>query len=454
MNTQILRALILLALSLPQVVAAQVNSGSNGSDGAFHPTQNVTIDMNLRPDGIYHYTSVTIPAGVTVTFTPNANNTPVVWLVQGDCVIGGTIDIKGKNAIGSIGGTGGPGGFAGGNGGEIPSLGLGPGGGQSGFGGAFATAGYGDNVAQANNSIYGNRFLVPLIGGSGGGGALGFLVFFQWTPPYYSNNSGGGGGGAILIASSTIIQLNGTIDASSGTGIAWGSPVRGSGGAVRFLAPVVSGSGYVDVDGGSFLNASAKAGGNGRIRFDALQQSYGGTYRGSLSQGFQPIILPAAGQGTQLAIQSIGGFAVADNPNGVLANPDVVIPPQQQNPMNVVVGCSNLPLNTLITVVVRPAHGEEIVATGRNTNGSVAASTVSIPVAMPRGGGIIYAKCVSGVNGVSSTGDGSEVKNIAQTGWTADGETFAQMEIIAGLDGSQQVAYLTASGKRYALPAD
>ncbi len=66
--------------------SAQVNSGSDGSDGAFNPTQNVTIDMSLRPSGIYQYTSVNIPSGVAVTFTPNANNTPVVWLVQGDCV--------------------------------------------------------------------------------------------------------------------------------------------------------------------------------------------------------------------------------------------------------------------------------------------------------------------------------------------------------------------------------
>lgn len=43
--------------------------------------------MADHPDGIYHYTSVNIPSGVTVTFKPNAANTPVVWLVQGNCVI-------------------------------------------------------------------------------------------------------------------------------------------------------------------------------------------------------------------------------------------------------------------------------------------------------------------------------------------------------------------------------
>ena len=62
---------------------AQVNSGSNGSDGEFHPTQDVTINMADHPDGIYQYTSVNIPAGVRVSFIPNAGNKSVVWLLQG-----------------------------------------------------------------------------------------------------------------------------------------------------------------------------------------------------------------------------------------------------------------------------------------------------------------------------------------------------------------------------------
>jgi hypothetical protein len=40
-------------------------------------------DIADHPDGIYHYTTVNIPAGVTVTFKPNAQNSPLVWLLQG-----------------------------------------------------------------------------------------------------------------------------------------------------------------------------------------------------------------------------------------------------------------------------------------------------------------------------------------------------------------------------------
>ena len=97
--------LLTLALWLPWTALAQVDSGSNGHDGAFNPTQDVTVDMTDHPDGIYQYSSVNIPEGVTVTFKPNANNSPVIWLVQGDCSIGGYVDV----------GTNSPGGFPGGN---------------------------------------------------------------------------------------------------------------------------------------------------------------------------------------------------------------------------------------------------------------------------------------------------------------------------------------------------
>src|ERR1035438_4132760 len=115
---------------------AQVNSGSDGSDGAFNPTTNIVINMADHPDGIYQYTSVTISNGVTVTFIPNAVNTPVVWLVQNNCVINGTVTLDGGGGIGMQGGIRGVGGFSGGNGGgggAPAGDGQGPGGGPAGF---------------------------------------------------------------------------------------------------------------------------------------------------------------------------------------------------------------------------------------------------------------------------------------------------------------------------------
>jgi hypothetical protein len=140
MKTPLLRAAA-LALLVADLATAQMNSGSNGSDGALNPTSNVVIDMADHPDGIYHYTSVNTPAGVEVSFIPNTGNTPVVWLVQGDCPILGYVRSDGGQPSVTIGGKGGPGGFRGGF--LSPTLPTPPG------------------------EVYGNNFLAPLVGGSG-----------------------------------------------------------------------------------------------------------------------------------------------------------------------------------------------------------------------------------------------------------------------------------------------
>ena len=424
-------SLFLALILLPLAASAQVNSGSNGSDGAFNPTQNVVINMADHPDGIYQYTSVNIPAGVTVSFIPNAGNKPVVWLVQSGCLINGSVDISGLPSNGAIGGSGGPGGWSGGSGGSNPSSGQGPGGGIPGY--IFGGSGFFN---------YGNSFLLPLLGGSGGGGNI----------PYYGVTFGGdGGGGAILIAASHFINIGGAILAKAGGNsspkngqqICGGS---GSGGGVRLVTLNFTGTGNISAEGGN-------GGGAGRVRIDAFQNTFGGTIGGNFSQGFQPIIIPASGQSVQLGISSVGGVAVPASPSGVLSMPDVIIPAQQANPIPVVVRCTNIPLNTEISVVVHPASGPDVQAVGINNVGTNAASTATVSLNMPRGGGIIYAKAVTGIAGAVSTNNGADAKtrSLAETGWTADGERFVAMEIKASLGGNQSTTYLTASGKRYPL---
>ena len=85
---------------------AQINTGSNGSDGALNPATNTVINMADHPDGIYQYTSVNISNNVTVTFIPNVNNTPVVWLVQSNVVINGSVNINGQSSDGNSAGMG------------------------------------------------------------------------------------------------------------------------------------------------------------------------------------------------------------------------------------------------------------------------------------------------------------------------------------------------------------
>lgn len=190
-----------------------------------------------------------------------------------------------------------------------------------------------------------------------------------------------------MIATSGELQLSGTLQA-------WGSGgcgFDGSGGAVRLVASRVSGSGLIEVRG-------YNSGGDGWVRIDTPDYSFGGnvTYlHGPLSnvftRGYQPIIIQTNGQGAQLTVTSVGGVPVSASPSGQLATPDAVLSAQQNNPIPIVVHCSNIPLNTQITVSVKPANGAAVSATGLNSVGTLSSSTATVLINMPRGGGIIYA---------------------------------------------------------------
>ena len=68
---------------------------SDGSDGAFMPTEDTELDA-----GVYQFTTIVIPAGVTVT----TNGTDVLELyASGDVVVEGTIDVSGGPGGASVG---------------------------------------------------------------------------------------------------------------------------------------------------------------------------------------------------------------------------------------------------------------------------------------------------------------------------------------------------------------
>jgi hypothetical protein len=357
---------------------------------------------------------------VTVTFIPNGNNTPVYWLVQSNCFIaaGATVSVSANpdwNGILSTSSTSsmaqlpGPGGFAGGNGGTAATAGQGLGGGNKGStndstivggNGSFATIGGVASFQASSGPMYGNQFLIPLIGGSGGGGnAAGF---------------GGGGGGAILLAASGTLTLNGTISANGSMGgqahtayvsYPTGAGGAGSGGAIRLVALHFNGAGSLNAQGGypweyaggpiNSYGAISQAG-SGRIRIDTIDNAFSGTMSGSFTQGYQPIIFPTAAQGTQLTITSVGGVPVSASPSGQIATPDALLSAQQNNPIPVTVSCANLPLDTLITVTVRPVNGSPVSAIGYNNTGTQASSIATISLNMPHGGGIIFATAATG----------------------------------------------------------
>jgi len=249
-------------------LAQAFRSGSNGSYGAIS-TGSSSVTLDVPPDGIFHCTTIQVGGGGVLRFRRNALNTPVYLLATGDVTVSGTIELPGGRGSASAPGLGGPGGFDGGSPGSVGlpgGDGHGPGGGKAGSGtdGPDEAGGGGFGAATAVSPVakrggtYGSPLLIPMVGGSGGGGVGGAT---GW--------GGGGGGGALLIASDTQITIAGTVSANGGAGLSGLVLNTGSGGAIRLVAPRVSGNGAIRALG----DQGNQGRGDGRIRIDALDRS-------------------------------------------------------------------------------------------------------------------------------------------------------------------------------------
>jgi hypothetical protein len=364
---QLVTCAVVAAMSMEAAKAA-LNIPSDGSDGDLVISGNTVIDLSRAVPGnwdannsgnagwgiydsnkwavVFKYRSVNIQGG-TVTFKNHASRAPVVWLVQSNVTINGTVKLDGQDALNApYVSEPGPGGSRGGSGsysfGASESAGFGIGGGKrrsvgvqtgggdvnaTGGGGSYGTQGQGTWLSPA--PTYGNPSVLPLIGGSGGAGGSG--LGGNSTPTYGTNNSGGGGGGAILIGSAGTLTISGTgkIQANGGRGLAGTYPGGGgSGGAIRLLADVLAGNGVVEAVGG----AGAGGGGSGRTRIERVAiTNYVNFTPGpsvvELPSGAAPVVwLPA--DGPTVRIVSVGGNpAPADPRSGFGAiGADVVLP--------------------------------------------------------------------------------------------------------------------------------
>ncbi len=398
------------------------SSGSTGVDGALsYPAQGEpdfsatqVFDMTGHPDGVWHFTSITIPAGVTVTFLKNAANTPVVWLATDDVLMAGTLNLDGEDGLAPGGSNqdpgkeaqGGPGGFAGGLGGirydvsmrYAGTPGQGPGGGvpgtQSGQHGI--SAGYAKAVTYSGSvtsPAYGNVYVQPLVGGSGGGG--------QASTATANGYNGGGGGGAILIATSRDMVLSGTIRAKGGIGSLynWSSANlisgHGSGGAVRLVADRMSGTGLIDVRRpplSSVYGYPSTNGSGGRIRLEAYYRAFNGqTYSGaniyeatmSMSAPMPTVSWPSD---QVLRVTQVDGVPVAQPPTGLQITPDVVFNAGDETLVRV--EGTGVPDGT--PVWLRIAAANTIIDTSRTAN-TMTGGVAEIPVTVPTGTGTVQA---------------------------------------------------------------
>lgn len=346
-------ALTLAALGLAaclQPALAQLTIPSDGSDGVFNPPPsptNVVIDLSQAVTGVWNannsanagkgiydsskwavvfkYSSVNIPAGVTVSFKNHPTHAPVVWLVQGNVTNNGTVKLDGaagvKGVLALTPGEPGPGGFrAGPWGPQGWGSGLGPGGGS------------GHTQSGLYSASYGNPQVLPLVGGSGAAGEV------------HSGGSGGGaGGGAILIAASGTVAIQGTISVRGGADGWWDN--GGSGGAVRIIAGEVLGSGEVNCLGG------VSHGGAGRIRIESsilapALRTYPETI--AVPPATPPLIWPPAGAPT-VRVVSVDTIATPLDPTAPLvSSADVAI--QNDTPAVIMLETQNFPIEGMVQV--------------------------------------------------------------------------------------------------------
>ncbi len=387
--------LVLAGVALP---AWALDVGSDGSDGVLNLTGSgtTTIDLSLAlyatgsdttgsgngvywPDRwavVFKYSSVNIGSGRTVQFTNHPSGAPVVWLVQGDVTIAGTVKLVGQNYLtGANFAAGGPGGFRGGRGylgATSPgAAGLGPGGGgyspgSYGSGGGYADAGAGPQAGIA----YGNARVLPLIGGSGGAGHGAY------------DYSGGGGGGAFLIAANgTITVISGGVMSAnggagydaSGTGYDSGG---GSGGGIRLIANSITGS----ASGLSATGGAGQAGAVGRIRIEANSINLSGSSVPNFTQMFpltndQAEIWPPSAAPT-VRVSTLAGVPVPTDPRGRFVPPgDLMLISTEPVEMELV--ATNVPTDWNVKVRVVRRSGDEYTVPATLVMGDSLSSTWS-----------------------------------------------------------------------------
>ena len=395
-NLNLLVWAIATLLGVSALKAQTFNSGSDGSDGALDLTgQSGTVVFNpnsfnplLDPDhdNVFHFTTIKIPAGLTVRLSADVLGIkPVIWLASGAVEINGKLDLKGSNghdfrlaALPSVAGAGGFSGGASATSATPFQRGTGPGGapGAKGGGGHVVAGGGGTGVGGA---AYGNDFLLPMMGGSGGAGA--------------SVNGGGGGGaggGAILIASSGTISFQSGSEIDARGGVGYGGCLDGfsnqgggggSGGAIRLMATTITGTTSLLVDGGQAC-PEAGVGSQGRIRLEAFQRNLSGTMSPSVLVSTPGPVFPPA-SAPSVHIVSIGGLTVPANPTGSFVFPDVTL--DNAATVTIQLTGSKVPVGTVVHLTLTPETGPIQNVDSTPLAGTFDSSTATASLTVPHG---------------------------------------------------------------------
>jgi hypothetical protein len=387
---------------------AAFSSGSDGSDGALDistPGKTIfdpaVLGIDNDSDNVFHFTTINIAVGCTLRLGADVMGIrPVYFLASGNVTISGVVDLNGENGHAytaahrpSIAGAGGYDGGVGIQPGvTIVTPGEGPGGGGVGSGSgnnslcngagagyknAGSVSGTGSGYAIAGKA-YGNKYLLPIFGGSGGGGG-----------GNYSGGSGpggGAGGGAIIIASSVSVQLNGRINARGGTGgiigPSYGFGGCGSGGGIRVAANTIVGSGTIDVNGGS---SNGNYGSQGYIRLEAYTNTLPNSNMLPNATYATPglPLFPAPGSIPGVKIVTIDGVAVPANPNGSYTLPDVTI--NKNDTSIIIIKAQLVPVGTAVTLTMNSENEGTFAFTSPALAGTLDSSSTTVRAKIPPG---------------------------------------------------------------------
>ena len=311
---------------------------------------------------VFKYSSVTIAKGVRLTFKNHPSRAPVVWLVQSNVVIEGTVDLSGKvNGPGqvelAIPSEPGPGGFRGGA-----------------WGPSGQGAGFGISPRQYR-STYGNPEIIPLLGGSGG------TAYSQGHGASHS----AAGGGAILIAAGQKVTLNGQLLSKPGSGFA---PHAAAGGAVKIIAHELDGDGRIDAEP------------EGRTRIEVMTNG--------VSKGLQifpntanvppigtPTIWPPATVPT-VRVVSVNAAKVNKDPEArVDTQSDLLI--GSNSPVDILMESSNLPIQGTVRLRVAPKYDYwgTVWHTATYVGGDINQATWRVTTTLPPGFTVLQARATA-----------------------------------------------------------
>jgi hypothetical protein len=414
--TVLVSATFLTVLGFAGSATAQAfNSGSTGADGAFDLTgtpSGTIVDFNpkaihvnkdpnaplIDPEGdnVFHFTTITIPSGVTVKMSATWTNGPVYWLATGLVEIAGTVNLDGSAGYNNtptpaqrVLSIPGPGGYPGGLGGQRAATSTGPARPGAGPAGGIAapqltTSSDAHNFAGRGGGFSGSPFLVPLIGGSGGGGGA-YDGSSLW------GGGGGAGGGALLISSSVRINVpaSGRISALGGRGGGSGDNHHyvggsGAGGAIRLVSPILSGTGQLAVSGTALLNNQPVTnGGAGRVRLEAFSHEQGYPITGNWTKGsplnsFAPTTPPPF-----IQVTGIAGQAVRPDPTGSFDTADVTI--NASGAVEITIQARYVRVGTVPKVTLFSLEGNDQVLDGSPLVGTLEQSTSTLMATIPPG---------------------------------------------------------------------